>query len=72
MFGGFFGVFEFLFAAPIAAGFDEGPGFGQLGLVVEKAGAVEVGISKVEPDVPLAQREWNLQSVAPRCRVPHG
>ena len=46
--GGCFGVFQLLFASPVAVFLDEFAGFGELGLVAEEAGAVKVDVGEVE------------------------
>jgi hypothetical protein len=49
MLRGFFRVFEFLFAAPVAALLDEGAGAFEFSFVAEEAGAVEVDVGQVQP-----------------------
>lgn len=76
---GGFGIREFLGAAAVMVVFDEGSGFGEFGLVVEEAGAVEVDLGEVErhgtapgdlPDpVQSAAGSWPRASTGPDKRA---
>jgi hypothetical protein len=68
--GGRICVFQLLFGSAVAVLFDEVAGFGELGLVAEEAGAVEVDVGEVERHrAALGDLLGLVKSKAGRCGI---